>query len=119
MKEVFSSPDGALMGFYESLLDEADIPYFVRNDAAQQTGAAGLVTPILPLPDFWPTLCVLNDDDHDRAKELIRAAREAPPITAEDWKCPACGETVPANFTSCWNCGADSPAPETGVAPSV
>jgi len=107
MREVFSSPDGTLIGLFQSILDEAGIPYFVRNDTANQTGAVGLLTPILPLPDFWPALCVVHDEDYPAAMELLRAARDAPPSNREDWKCPACGETVPANFASCWNCGAE------------
>jgi len=110
VKEVFSSPDGALIGLFQSLLDEAGIPYFVRNDSAHQAGATGLLTPILPLPDFWPALCVVNDEDYAEAMELFRAAREARSPNQTDWKCPACGETVPANFTSCWNCGAEPSA---------
>jgi hypothetical protein len=108
MKEVFSSPDGALLGLFESILDQAGIPYFVRNDSAQQNGVTGLLNPIFPIPECWPSLCVVHDEDYSRAKELLRAARDATPANAVDWKCPACGETVPANFTSCWNCGAES-----------
>jgi len=30
--------------------------------------------------------------------------RAAPESARPDWKCPACGETVPGNFDLCWNC---------------
>jgi hypothetical protein len=86
MKEVFSSPDGALLGLFESILDQAAIPYFVRNDASQQNGVTGLLNPIFPIPDCWPSLCVIRDEDYDRAKEILHAAREATPANTAAWK---------------------------------
>jgi hypothetical protein len=105
MKELFRSSDTALIGFYESILDDAEIPHFVRNDTTQQAIVGSLMTAVLPLPEFWPALCVLNDDDYPRAMQLLREVREAGATSGAEWKCAACGETVPGNFTACWNCG--------------
>ena len=104
MKEVYRSNDGVMLSLYQSVLDDAEIPNFVRNESSQQAVVGGLATAILPLPDFWPALCVVNDEDYDEALELLRAVRDTPPTTEADWKCPNCGEMVPGNFTSCWNC---------------
>jgi hypothetical protein len=106
MKELFRSSDTALIGFYESILDDAEIPHFVRNGTTQQTIVGGLMTAILPLPEFWPALCVVNDHDHPEAMRLLREVREAGPTSKDDWICVPCGETAPGNFTACWNCGA-------------
>jgi hypothetical protein len=36
-----------------------------------------------------------------------------PPRTPTEplWTCPGCGEEIEAQFTACWNCGAERPAP--------
>ena len=47
-------------------------------------------------------------------------AAEAAPIRREAWKCPQCGESVPAGFEVCWNCGTGqdgSPDPEFNQEP--
>ena len=60
MKELYRSSDTALIGFYQSILDEAGIPHLVRNESTQQAVVGGLVAAILHLPDFWPALCVVS-----------------------------------------------------------
>ena len=109
MKEVFRGPNTARIGFYQSLLDDAGIPYFVQNSTIQQALVAGVLIAFFPLPEFWPALCVLNDEDYPEAMELLLAASSDQPTDQHDWKCAACGEIVPANFTSCWNCQAEAP----------
>ena len=109
MKELYRSSDTALLGYYQSILEDAGIPYFVRNESTQQAVVGGLIAAILPLPDFWPALCVVNDEDYPEALRLLRAARNTPPCTEAEWKCPNCGEMVPGNFAACWNCDAGHP----------
>lgn len=104
MKEVFRNADSALVGLYQSILTDAGIPSFVQNANTQQSLVAGLATAIAPLPQFFPTLSVLNDDDYDEAMTILREIKEAPQTDAE-WTCQQCNESVPGNFTSCWNCG--------------
>jgi len=114
VKEVYRSSDTAMIGLFQSILDSAGIPYFVRNSTTQQSIVGGLATALFPLPEFWPALCVLNDEDYPHAMELLRAARDAAPVEQADWKCTKCGETVPGNFTSCWNCEEQRPATPPG-----
>jgi putative signal transducing protein len=109
MREVFVNQDHARVGFYKSILDEAGIPNFVRNEYINNS-----VTE-LPSPLFFPALCVVHDDDYERAMKILREIYYAPPSQAPDWPCPKCGEEVPGNFDSCWKCGAprtDSPGTE-------
>ena len=55
------------------------------------------------------------DDDADRYARAVEiadeyAAREQEPARAgagDDWRCRSCGETVEAQFTACWSCGAE------------
>jgi hypothetical protein len=99
MREVFVNQDHARVGLYESILKDAGIPTFIRNQLANN------ITD-LPSPVFFPALCVVNDEDYDRAMEILREVYYTPAEKAEDWKCPQCGEDVPGTFGSCWQCGA-------------
>jgi len=107
MREVFVNQDHARIGFYKSVLDEAGIPNFVRNESSNNS-----VTEI-PSPIFFPALCVVNDEDYDAAMKILGEIYYAPPSQAPDWRCSKCNEDVPGNFDSCWKCGAireDSPS---------
>ena len=101
MIEVFSHADTATVGFYRSLLEEAGIRTFTRNDNV--SGAEVMV------PVFYPALCVLAEEDEERALEIIKKARVPDAVTGPDRPCPACGEMVPAEFAQCWSCSADLP----------
>jgi len=100
MREVFVNQDHARVGFYKSILDEAGIPNFVRNESSNNS-----VTE-MPSGLFFPALCVVNDEDYDRAMRILKEVYYAPPSKAPDWRCPNCNEEVPGNFDSCWHCGA-------------
>lgn len=100
MREVFTNQDHARVGFYKSVLDEAGIPNFVRNENTNN-----LLTQI-PSPLFFPALCVVHDDDYDTAIQILSEIHYASPEQKPDWRCLECGEEVPGNFDSCWQCGA-------------
>ncbi|MEI9897448.1 MAG: DUF2007 domain-containing protein [Chthoniobacter sp.] len=109
MKEVFRASSPARVGLCQSVLENAGIPCFVRNETMQQAIPGGLVVAFVPLPEFWPILCVLQDEDYPEAMELLHSARETPPPVSREWRCAACAEIVPGNFTSCWKCEAPQP----------
>jgi rubrerythrin len=48
------------------------------------------------------------DDERDDAlaRRLLDAAADGPPADAAPWRCRQCGETLGAQFTACWQCGA-------------
>jgi len=55
-----------------------------------------------------PTVWVLDDEDCDRAKALIKSYQQNRPedqIHQSVWLCPQCEETIDPQFTQCWNCG--------------
>jgi hypothetical protein len=106
MKEVSVHRDVTVVGFHKSILDEAGIECFIRNEhtAASLGGAAlGLVQS----PIFDPVLCIADDSRYDEAVALLRSATTASQETREDWPCPKCGESIPGNFDACWNCAAN------------
>lgn len=105
MKEVFRHSDAALVAVYQAMLESEGIQTFVRNTNTQQAIVGGLLTAIFPLPDFWPTLCVMDDEDYPEAMDLLRNAQDAATDVQPDWTCPQCKESVPGHFAVCWNCG--------------
>jgi hypothetical protein len=98
MREVFVNQDHARVGFYKSVLDEAGIPNFIRNQYGNNITE-------MPSPIFFPALCVMHDEDYEKAMQILGEIYYAPPESAAEWNCPKCSEEVPGNFDSCWQCG--------------
>lgn len=101
MKELFRERDFTLIGYYQSVLESEGIPTFIRNQ-----NAVTMMGTELPIPEFFPTLCVVNDEDYDTAMAIIknRYTAESESGGAEEWTCEACNETNPGNFDICWSC---------------
>lgn len=100
MKEIFRERDYTRVGFCQSILEDAGIPTHVRNK-----DLVGTLTEV-PIPEFFPALCVVHDEDYDRAVDVLRERFESDEARAcgEDIACPKCGEENPANFDLCWSC---------------
>lgn len=105
MREVFASQDFTRVGYYKSVLDEAGIPTFIRNEFSNNSvdGLQG--------PAIYPALCVVIDEDFDEAMKILGEIFYALPTQNPDWKCPKCLAEVPGNFDSCWQCGIFRTAP--------
>ena len=101
MREVFVHQDSARVGLYKSILDANGIPNFVRNGLSNNS-----VTD-LPSGVFFPTLCVMDGADYERAVEILRHVHKPDPSDSPDWTCASCGEEVPGTFDLCWKCGAN------------
>ena len=102
MKELFRESDYTRVGYYQTILEGEGIQTFVRN---QHT--SNLMTSI-PIPEFYPALCVVNEEDYERALEVLRinVAKDQESSQTEV-PCPKCQETNPGNFETCWSCGSD------------
>ena len=105
MTEVFADAEFTVVGFMRSELEHAGIPCFVRN---QDVGIA-----MTGIPTAFPTLCVTNDADAERARAIVAAfvaaRRGRQLVNRSDWICPSCGESVPSTFDRCWKCEAARP----------
>jgi len=99
MREIYVHQDYTRVGYYKSVLDEAGIPNLIRNDATHSSLTE------MPSPIFFPALCVLHDEDYDRAMKLLGEIHCAQPSDLPDWQCSKCDAEVPGNFDSCWQCG--------------
>jgi len=105
MKEIASNYNPSVIGLKKSLLEEAGIECFVRNESLSLMEGAG---PTMP-PIYDPVLCVVDDSRRAEALALLETPASVP--AAAEWRCPRCGETVPGNFNQCWNCSSE-PAPK-------
>jgi hypothetical protein len=108
MKKVYESMSFHQVGFRQSILQQAGIDCSIRN-----ANGAGLVGEI-PFTEVYPELWVTADEDAARALEILAAQNAAltAPVELADWVCGQCGELVPGNFETCWNCGAEPPTQE-------
>ena len=101
MKELFREADLTRVSYFETILKAEGIPTIIKNKYLTMAGLTEI-----PIPEFFPALCVMNDADYERAVEIIHEHLNAEPVATEgEITCPHCQEAVPANFQSCWNCG--------------
>jgi len=101
MREVFTHQDVTQVGYYKSMLDEAGISSFIRNEYTANPEIAGAM--------YFPTLCVVDDADYEKAIALLKSQKLPDKHNGTEWTCPSCAETNPSNFESCWKCNALHP----------
>lgn len=102
MRDLLTSLDSTRLGFYKSILEEAGISCFIRNETTAQ------LTNIFIMP-LQPTLCLVNDADYEQASALLRPYSSPQALSSEEWPCPSCKESNPASFDLCWNCQTAKP----------
>ena len=108
MKEVFVHHDATVVGLKKSILEEAGIECFIRNEHTSATFGAGALG-LVQSPVFDPALCVVDDARYDEAIALLKSTAQPSLAVGADWLCPKCGEKVPGNFETCWNCSNTGP----------
>lgn len=106
MIRVFSAAHSAEAHLVKGLLESEGIAATVRGeDLALARGGVPIT------PDTGPSVWVLEPEDAERAREIVaRFKADATPVgPAGPWRCTSCGESLEAQFTTCWNCGAERP----------
>ncbi len=91
-----SLPDAHIL---RGLLEQEGIEVHVFNENAQ-SGVGQL-----PVTEALPELWVDNENDWQRAQQVVRRFEAAPRIDTT-LRCATCGEDNPGNFQLCWSCGA-------------
>jgi hypothetical protein len=102
------------VGLFDSILQSNGIPTVIKNQNLSSLAGDMLFTTIFP--ELW----VLDDNYSDQAVALLQNFRQErlAPSTASDWTCTQCGESVPGNFDTCWNCETPRfPEPAAAIAP--
>ncbi|MCM0082122.1 DUF2007 domain-containing protein [Geomonas sp. Red32] len=105
MKEIYRDLNLTTVRYYKSLLEDEGIPVILRNE---YTTASGITS--IPIPEFYPNISVLNDDDFQKAWEILNQAQIKANNSDVDIICPHCGEPNPGNFEICYLC--NKPLPE-------
>jgi hypothetical protein len=103
MKMLYSGQNSLIVNHLRNLLESQGIACRVKNEFL--AGGAGEI----PVIDTWPELWVEDDNDYERAGEMVRTHLRDEPSHLPDWDCPRCGERIEGQFTACWNCGQSRP----------
>ena len=105
MKQVYVATDPVDAELVKGLLAAAGI------DSTIQGGAVFALRGEIPMTtDTLPTVWVLDDTRFDQARALVAEDQRRRAESASGgvpWNCPGCGETLEAQFTHCWQCGAE------------
>ena len=100
MRELFRDADPTRIEYMRAILDAEGIENHVRNESVAESG----LSPI-PLPETYPAICVINENDYSRAMAiLVRQMQKDSEGIDREKTCSNCGEPNPGNFSSCWNC---------------
>jgi hypothetical protein len=109
MVKVFVAQHHAEAHLVTGLLQSHGISAEVRGEALFTTLEAPTV-----IPGAAPEVWVANPAQVPQALDLVRrfARGEAlPGSSGPAWQCPACAESLEAQFTECWSCGTAKPRP--------
>ena len=89
---------------FSAKIEDVDI---IKGMLAEEGIACEVTNDNNPYPGvvFDPKLWVVNDADFARASAVVQAFRKSPMTTLGPWTCPACGEQLEGQFSSCWKCG--------------
>jgi hypothetical protein len=66
MKLLITDTDFTKIGFYKTILEQDGIPVFMKNEYASMAMGS------LPFTDVWPELWIMDDDDYEKAKEILK-----------------------------------------------
>jgi len=95
---TFGPWERPLANLFKERLAQEGIACLLRND--DLVSVMGEV----PFVECYPELWVLDAETWPRARLLLEGWLESEPVVS-NWQCPACGEILEGQFTSCWNCG--------------
>ncbi|HEV3105135.1 MAG TPA: DUF2007 domain-containing protein [Trinickia sp.] len=100
MLKLMNAPNTIIGQHWVNLLAVAGIDCELHN--RYLNGALGEIPAEQCAPELW----LVDERDEALARKVIAAATSGPPPGAAPWRCARCGETLEAQFTACWNCGA-------------
>lgn len=89
--------------FIKGMLEGDGIASEIRNEFTFDARGALTMGPE-NLPEVW-----IDKQDAARATGLLQEIK--PP--QDSWYCPKCHTLLEGQFTTCWSCGSDRPAPES------
>ena len=103
MKKVYVSQNLIDVEMHKERLEQTGIRCMIKNQ--RSSGLAGEV----PFTEVFPELWVIQDQDYDRARQLLEEGPILLPSNENCWTCVGCGERHEGQFVICWNCGQERP----------
>jgi hypothetical protein len=100
MKKVYTNEISLLVSNMRNIIEAQKIEVFIKNEYAQ--GAVGEVSAF----DAWPEIWVVNDNDFDRAMEIVNSSQRIE--NTVDWICKNCAEENDSSFEVCWKCQSEN-----------
>lgn len=97
--KIYTSPDLPMVGHIKNILESHGIACIIQN----QYSSAALGD--IPAIECWPELWIIDKNELERAKAIVKEALDPPSQDSTPWKCPNCNELCEGQFTACWNCG--------------
>ena len=113
MLKVFVAEHQAQAHLVEDLLRSNGIEAHVIGESLLNTIPGSSV-----IPGTSPEVWILNPDQANSAKELIRrftAGEPLPESSGPSWQCPKCDEILESQFSECWKCGTAKPSSTSAV----
>ncbi len=98
MKRIYAAADLIEAQLLKDMLKESAIATEIFNQNAR--GGTGEI----PFTHAYPELWLLDENDENRARDLIREYENSPTPSGVT-VCGKCQEENPRNFASCWQCG--------------
>lgn len=99
MKLLYTNENRILVSNIKNVIEHAGIDVTLKNEFAG--GGVGELSTI----DSWLELWVVNDEDFQKATEIVDLTLNAE--QGYEWFCHKCAEKNDASFDFCWNCHAE------------
>ncbi|HOW66247.1 MAG TPA: DUF2007 domain-containing protein [Candidatus Paceibacterota bacterium] len=103
MKLLHSSREPGKLERLRSALENRGIACAMRNELT--SGLTGEI----PITDSIPELWLVNDQQLPEALGILEALKQPAEPIGSPWTCSGCGESIEAQFDSCWRCGSHKP----------
>lgn len=104
MRKIYQAANLFEAQILRDRLQAAHLPSEVFNAHAHSAAGA------LPVTESYPEVWIMEDADWDLARRVLDEYQAELRVGNNcERRCPHCGEMVPGNFASCWNCGHDLP----------
>jgi hypothetical protein len=108
MKTIYRAANLSEAHILRGILEESGIETIVQGESLNPLRG------MLPVTlETNPSVCILNDDDEERAMKVLEEYREKTDAIVDQtpWICGGCGEEIEPQFTDCWNCGSSRSGP--------
>lgn len=99
MEKFYSDYNQVKVRQIKALLDNANIPCFIKNEFIQ--GASGEIPPHETLPELW----LMDGEWRVKAQQIVdELESEIANASDIDWTCENCAESNEGQFMICWQC---------------